>query len=263
MKTRINLIVIFIFLANSLFAGVAITNGLTHVYNAESGNIITGEIILVNTTEIEQRITFDLQDAIYSCSATRIFSKDQTHAYSSRKWFTASTMEKILQPKEKYVYRFSITVPKDKSLRGSYWSVVMVNVERPVDEGVVKNGVKLNSKIRYAVGLFTNVNSFDAVDLDFDGINLNQLENSDKKDLDIKMFNKSAFIQGVKLTLEVYNDKGVKVYEAKTGRNLTIPGACRNFKIEISDVPKGTYQCVLIADSKEEFVGTNVSLVIQ
>ena len=263
MKTRIILIVTLIFLTKSLFAEVAITNGLTHVYNGISGNVISGEIILVNTTEIQQRVTFDIQDAIYSCSATRIFSNETTHDFSSKKWFIASTMEKVLQAKEKYVYRFSIVVPKDQNLRGTYWSVVMVNVENPIDESVVKNGVKLNTKIRYAVGLYTNVNSFDSVDLDFDTINLNKTENSDKKDLDIKILNKSLFIQGIKLTLEVYNDKGVKIYETTTGRNLTIPGACRSFKIELTQVPKGKYQCVLIADSKEEFVGTNLSLNIE
>jgi hypothetical protein len=263
MKTKNSLIVALMFLAKSLFAGVAITNGLTHVYNGVSGNIITGEIILVNTTDIEQRITFGMQDAIYSCSKTRIFSESITHAFSSKSWFNASTMEKVLKPREKYVYRFSIVIPKDQDLRGTYWSVIMVNVEKPVVEGIVKNGVQLNSKIRYAVGLYTNVNSFDTVDLDFDTINLKKDENSTKKSLDIKVLNNSLFIQGVKLTLEIYNDKGVKIHEAMTGRNLTVSGACRDFKIDISKVPKGTYQCVLIADSKEEFVGTNISLNVE
>lgn len=263
MKIKFILTIVFILLAKSLFAGVAITNGLTHVYNGVSGNVISGEIILVNTTEIDQRITFNIQDAIYSCTRTRIFSEDITHSFSSKKWFSANTMEKVLKPKEKYVYRFSVTIPKDKNLRGTYWSVVMVNVEKPVDEGVVKNGVQLNSKIRYAVGLYTNVNSLDAVDLDFDTITLNKDKETKNKSLDIKILNNSVFIQGVKLTLEVYNDQGVKVHEVITGRSLTIPGACRNFKIELTNVPKGNYQCVLIADSKKEFVGTNVSLNIE
>lgn len=263
MKTKLILNFVLLFFAKSLFASVAITNGLTHVYNGTSGNIITGEIILLNTTDIEQRVTFEMQDAIYSCSKTRIFSEDITHSFSSKNWFNASTMEKVLKAKERYVFRFSITIPKNQKLRGTYWSVVMVNVEKPVSEKVIENGVQLNSKIRYAVGLYTNVNSFDSVDLDFDTIKLNKDDKSSKKNLDIKLMNKSLFIQGVKLTLEIYNDKGIKIHEAVTGRNLTIPGACRNFKIEISDVPKGNYQCVLIADSKEEFVGTNVSLNIQ
>tara|TARA_R110002050_G_scaffold116847_2_gene233395 strand:+ start:43159 stop:43950 length:792 start_codon:yes stop_codon:yes gene_type:complete len=262
MKAKITTLIFFIFCIYNAQSSVVVLNGLTHVYKGISGDVIIGEVILVNNSNIEQRVTFDLNDAIFSCSSNRFFTNETTHSQSSKDWFRAELMNKTLMPKEKYIYKYTITIPNDQNIKGSFWSMLMVNIEKPIKEEALNNNVGLDTKIRYAVALLTNVNSYDEVNLDFKNIDFNEDSNSAKKELNVKIFNESLFIEGVRLTLEVYNNEGIKIYESITDRNMAFPGFCKDYQLDISDLPQGEYECVLIADSREEFLGANITLTI-
>ncbi|AOW20492.1 hypothetical protein LPB138_07305 [Urechidicola croceus] len=245
-----------------MYANVAITNGLTHIYKGNSGDVISGEVILMNGSDQEQLVTFELNEAIFSCETNRIFTNEYSHPKSSTDWFNGKVLNKVLGPKEKYVYTYTIEMPNDKSLRGSYWTVLKVNLEKPIREESINGNIGLDTKITYAVALLTHVNDYDELSLDFENINLKEDAQNLKKELEVKLINNSLFIEGIKLSLEIYDNNGVKVHEGKTDRNLTFPGFCRDFLIDVSSLPNGKYECVLIADSREEFIGTNISLTI-
>ncbi|MEP2279303.1 hypothetical protein [Maribacter sp.] len=262
MKTLfLTLITLFLTISKT-YSSVIVTNGLTHSYSGVSGDVISGEVILINNSTEEQRITFELNDIIFSCTQDRFFTSETTHSQSSLDWFNAELMEKTLRPKEKYVYRFTITIPEDQNLKGSYWSTLMVNVEKPIKEEALNDKVGLDTKIRYSVALLTDVNLQDEVNIDFNTIDLNDLTINGKRKLDVKILNEGEFIEGVKLTLEVYNDNGDKIYEFETDRNMAFPGFCRDYILDLTSLEIGEYECVLIAESREDFIGANITLTI-
>lgn len=258
MKKIFLTLVLIASLGSSAFASVTIINGLTHMYNGNSGDVIEGEVVLINGSDIEQRVKFSINEAIFSCGANRIFTEKNPHLQSSSEWIDSGITERLLLPRERYVHKFKIRIPKDQSLKGSFWSVMMVYVERPIKEEMLNNSIGLNTKIRYAVGLLTNVNGYDQPNLDFEQVQLE--DKTGKKALGIKMKNDGAFIEGVKLSLEVYDANGNKVKVLETDRNLVFPGVCKDYIIDISDLPKGEYQCLLLAEARKEYVGTNISL---
>lgn len=261
MKTATLTFLFFTLTLNVAFANVTILNGLTHIYSGKSGEVIYGEVVLINNSIDDQRVTFNLTEAIFSCSKNRFFSKDAKHPNSSTNWINDYLSDKVLAPKEKYVYQFKIIIPKNAALQGSYWSVIMVNVEKPIKENLLNKQIGLDTKVRYAIGLVTNVNDYDDVEIDFKNIELN--EKNDLKYLKVTIANESLFVEGVKLSLEVYNQEGIKVHEFKSDRNMAFPGFCREYLLDISVLASGSYECVLIADSREEFIGTNISLTIK
>lgn len=259
MKKNILIIALLLFV-NMTYSSVVVINGLTHIYSGVSGDKMRGEIILLNTSNEEQRVSFDLNDALFSCTENRIFSNSQTHHQSSLEWFDGSLMDKVLDPKEKYVFRFSINIPKDQTLRGSYWTSIMIDVEKPIKKDKLSKNIGLNTKVRYAIGLLTNVNSYDEVKLDFEKMDVDKAGNN--KNLKVKIANQNLFIEGVKLSLEVYDAEGKNILESSTDRNMVFPGFCKEYSIDISKLPKGNYECLLVADSREKFLGTNISLTI-
>lgn len=262
MKTRIlTLITLFLIIVKS-YSSVVVMNGLTHSYSGVSGDVITGEIILINSSDEEQRVTFELNDIIFSCTENRIFTSETTHSQSSIDWFNAELMDKTLRSKEKYIYRFTITIPKNQNLKGSFWSTLMVNVEKPIKEEALNAKVGLDTRIRYSVALLTDVNMKEEVNIDFKSIALNEAKTNGKRELDVKVYNESEFIEGVKLTLEVYNDDGEKIFESETDRNMAFPGFCRDYKVDLTSLAIGEYECVLIAESREKFIGANITLTI-
>lgn len=258
MKKIVLTIALIASFASNALASVTIINGLTHVYKGNSGDMIEGEIVLINGSDVEQRVRFMINEALFSCNANRVFTEKDPHAQSSSDWIENGAGERLLLPKERYVHRFKIRIPEDQSLKGSFWSVMMVYVEKPIKEEMLNNSIGLNTKIRYAVGLLTNVNSLDQPNLDFEQVQLD--EKSGKKALGVKLRNDGSFIEGVKLSLEVYDANGKKVKVLETDRNMVFPGVCKDYIIDISDLPEGQYECLLLAETRKEFVGTNISL---
>lgn len=258
MKT-IHLVVFFFLATFSCFSNVSVVNGLTHMHSGSSGDVITGEVILVNYGTVPERVTFSIADAIYDCEKPRIFSEKVSHALSSASWVTNHVNERVLAPKEEYVLKYTIAVPKDAELSGSYWSVLMVSVERPIREESVHQNIGLDTKIQYAVGLITNVNSADSVQIDFADV---LSPGKEDKSLEVKIKNNGQFAEATTLTLEVYNQEGEKVKEYATKRLLVFPSVCRAYKLNISDLPNGEYECVLVAEARESFIGANLKLQI-
>jgi len=262
MKSKLLIILFFLFSVSSIQANVVIINGLTHSYSGVSGQTFYGEVLLANTSNEEQRVTFSLSEAIYSCEDGREFVKDIMHQNSSTEWFNSSVMDRTLAPKEKYVFKYSISVPNDVSLKGSYWTTLMVNVEKPIREEIV-NDIGLDTKIRYAIRLLTDVNFSDEVNIDFKDISLKSKSNGVESQLDVNIYNENIFIENVKLALELYDANGNIVLEVPTKRLKVFPNVCRVYSIDLERLPKGEYQCVIIADSRDEFLGTNFSMTIE
>jgi len=262
MKNLILTVTFFLLVTAHAFSNVVILNGLTHTYSGRPGDFIQGEIVLMNTTNREQRITFRLNDVLFSCGNTREFSEKISHTQSSKPWFEGRLMDKVLIPGEKYIYKYSIHIPNNSALRGSFWSALMIEVEKPVKEEKLNANINLNTKIRYAVGLITNVNPFTEVSLDFNNIELIK-DKLESNMLEINLINASKFVEGVRLSLEVYNAQGEKVLEKNSDRPMVFPNMCKEFLLDINELKKGDYECILTADSRKEFIGTNISLSIK
>ncbi|PKA82619.1 hypothetical protein ATE92_0753 [Ulvibacter sp. MAR_2010_11] len=262
MKIKLIIIASILFCVQEIQANVIILNGLTHSYSGVSGQTYEGQIILVNISDENQRVTFDLNEAIYDCQTGRSFVKDIAHKNSSSGWFDSSVRDIVLIPKEKYAFKYNITIPNDKTLEGSYWTTLIVNVEKPIREEVIKN-IGLDTKIRYAIRLLTDINENEDVQLDFEDVVLTDNPINSEKLLDVKILNESIYIENVRLALEIYNTSGTKVLDIKTKRAKIFPEVCRDFSVDVSDLPKGTYECVLIADSRDEYTGTNLTLTIE
>ena len=261
MKSKLFTIIAFVFVLNTSYSSVVILNGLTHIKPGVAGQTVYGEVVLANTTNIEQRITFELFDAIYSCETGRSFIKNHPHNNSSTNWFAGALMDKVLAPKEKYIYKYSITIPNDTNLKGSFWTTLMVNVEKPIKEQVIDK-IGIDTKVRYGIRILTDVNYYDEVKLDFKTIDVKEDINSIQKALAVNINNQNKFIEEVKLTLEVYDVNGNPVLSNDSKKYKVFPNTCKEFLLDISALPKGEYQCIVIADSREELVGTNVNLSI-
>ncbi len=257
---KILLIIALCLFVNLTYSSVIVTNGLTHIYSGISGTQIQGEIILLNNSDEEQTVSFSLHEAIFSCTGDRTFSTTQSHLKSSLKWFDGSLMDKVLKSREQYSYKFIINIPKDQTLRGTFWNMLMVDIEKPIKKEKLAKNIGLNTKMRYAIALITNVNSLDEVSLDFQKVDIDKT--TDNKNLIVKIANQNSFIEGVKLSLEVYDSEGENIFQKTTKRGLVFPGFCKDYTINISELPKGNYTCLLVADSREKFIGTNVSLAI-
>lgn len=73
MKNLMVTTALYVLLSSHSYASIVVLNGLTHVYSGNAGDRIEGELILMNTTDLPQQITFKLNDVIFSCETNRFY----------------------------------------------------------------------------------------------------------------------------------------------------------------------------------------------
>lgn len=259
MKNLIGLLVLAIAFSITAQANVTIINGLTKVNSGKPGENVQGEIIMINTSKTSQLIVFDFYDAIFSCEKDRAFEKDTMHSQSSKNWLNSTIKSMVIPAGEKFTYNYEIRIPSNKVINSTYWSVIMVSVEQPVASREIDNQIGVDSKIRYAVGIITNVNEREATRIKFAKVDLAN-KKTDAKRMMVKIENEGSYMEGVQLELEIYNSEGELVKKIKTDRNMVFPGFCREYSLNLQDIESGVYECVLVANGSDEYIGSNIQL---
>lgn len=247
------------------FAGVMILNGLTHLHNGASGNTISGMIKMKNDGRKENRVLIYRQDLSLACDKPNDYKDVNSHSRSLGKWLKTNVDEKVLQPNEEYEVSYTIAVPSGTIESGTYWALIMVEVADPLSEETPQ-GVKIDSKVRYAIQVITDVGIFQSPKLNFEKVELKTSVVKDTvsnyKIIKVKLKNEGIFLARAKLNLEIFNSLGEKVKVISGVQRKVYPSYCNDFEIELKGLPKGKYEGVLVADNGKDLFGENLTIEI-
>lgn len=255
---------ILMFSFYSVKANIVILNGLSHNYKVENGKVYKGKISIENTSNEPQSIKLFLQDFGYQSDGTIQYTVPDTNPKSNAEWIKMNTNLINLKPKQKTEVLYEITVPKQISQAGSYWSVIIVEPVDNIKPSNEKEGVNITSIVRYAIQIITDLDSEKAKpDLKFEGV---KIEKEDKLQiLKIAVANEGNLYCKLSVTIEIYNKKnGEKVGTFTSLPMGLLPQNSKSFHIDISKMPPEKYNAVLIAtDSDENAFALNVELEIK
>ncbi|MCU0339056.1 MAG: hypothetical protein MUE30_04170 [Spirosomaceae bacterium] len=256
---------VFLFLcalsASPTWAKVMIVNGLTHTYTAENGQTLTGKIQLKNTGKNPDRVLIYKRDLMTDCGGTYDFVAANTHPRSIANWLTTNVDERILQPQEEYEVLYTIQVPKDSSLSGSYWSLLMVESDTPLSEQQEK-GVSISSKTRYAIQVIADIGTENMPPIAFEKINM-ETPSDTLRVLHVKIKNDGKTLVKPKLLLDIFDGDGQKIKTFETPVRKLYPNTCVTFEMPLTAMPKGKFEGVLVADYGRDLFGTNLDIEIK
>lgn len=238
-------------------ANVIILNGLTHTHETESGKLVTGVIKLKNTKESEQRVIIYFNDLFQHCGEKTKLTNDQTHSRSLKEWLSTEVDEYVLKPKEEYELIYNINIPENVDLTGSYWGVLMVEIEKPIKEDNLEYSVKLESKVRYGIQIIADVNSKTICELDFNNIQILKTDEGANA-IEIEVKNLGNFYVQPTVVLDLFNEEGVKQKKLEVKFKKIYPGQCKLFTLDISEIPKGKYNGVIVADYGEDMYAIDI-----
>ncbi len=243
MKKLLPLLLLSIGTAFWCDASVLITNGLTHVHEMVGAKEDKGVIYIKNVGDQPERLEIYFRDLMVDCENDNQYVDPGTTQRSNAGWIRLSTEEKILQPGEEFPLRYDIRLPNE-DLAGSFWSLLMVEVKRPIDTASMRFGVSVNSNIRYAIQLITNVGSSNEATVDFANVDV-MLE---KRSLNVTLQNGGDKMVVPKLNLEIYDETGELIATQKAQPSKLYPGQCRAFVVPLGNLRRGKYQGVVVAD---------------
>lgn len=243
------------------YAGIQVQNGLTHTHSGIAGNTITGKIRVKNVGKKEERILIYKQDLSLSCGNTVEYSEVGTHPRSSASWIQTNVDEKVIGVGEEYDILYTITIPNSADLSGTYWHIMMIEGLDPIKEEA-ESGVKISSRVRYAIQMLVDVGTFQSPQLAFENFAY-QKNQAGNQTIHVQLANKGDYASKTKLTLEVYGANGEKLKVIESQSKRLYPKKCNDFELELKGLPAGKYEGIVVADNGKDLFGANISISIQ
>ncbi|MGV3603659.1 MAG: hypothetical protein ACO1N1_20735 [Dyadobacter fermentans] len=248
-------------LTGNLRAAIAILNGLTHQHSIPTAATkVQGIIKVKNEGGKDARILVYRQDLLSQCDQQAAYPEVGSHNRSLGTALKTNIDERVIAASEEYDLRYTVDADPNRAA-GTYWEVVMVEVADPVREEAHK-GIQVSSKVRYAIQVIVDIGPVEGPALSYEKVAYEKVS-ADQSVLKVVLKNNGTFAARTNVILEIYDGNGNKLKTTQPNTRMMYPGQCNTFEIPVADVPKGKYDCVIIADTKKDLFGSNISLQIE
>ena len=242
-------------------ANIVILNGLTHENTAQPGENYRGYIQIQNTADSEKSVRVYLRDYWFSYTGESKHDPPGTLERSNSDWITFAPELMTLNPNEIATIDFEVKIPDNEELKGTFWSVLMVEGIVPPDTTNYSSGVTIRTAIRYAVQIVTNIGNSGTSDLRFAGLELSKQDENNI--LNVVIENTGERLLRPEVSIELFDETGNSAGVLKEERRKTFPGTSIKVSLVLEGIKPGNYTAILVADCDEDHIfGTNLSLEI-
>jgi len=256
-----------ILLTGRAYATLAIVNGLTHDQSAKPGESYEKVIVIRNEGDAQAEAKLYQTDYQFFCDG-RVSYGDPPGKLprSNAAWVTLKTKRVTLAPGEVTNVTVTVKVPDDQTLKGTYWSMVMVEEVGPAsreakaEEQKIKLGIL--QVVRYGIQMITNIGDTGTRMLKFAEVKL--VKEDKLRVLQIDMENPGERVLTPTVTVEAYDEKAALVGKFEAGRLRIYPGTSARFKADMSKLVKGKYKALVVADcGGDDVFGATYTLQVE
>lgn len=236
-------------------AQIAVLSSTVEEKIAVPGEKYTGTIIVSNPGAQPQVARIYQTDYRFAADGTAHYDDPGTSPRSNATWITPQATRITVPANSQVAVPYSVVVPQGDSLRGTYWSLIMVEgaTNEPTASGAGKPAVAVGAVMRYAIQLATHIQNSGTRTVKFTSPAASKSADSTAV-LDVDMLNTGERGYRPTLWVELYDEKGVLRGKAKQSRGLLYPGTSLHQHFALGKLPSGTYKAVIFADTGEESV---------
>jgi hypothetical protein len=254
-------------LCHTAAASVGVVGSLTHEITALPGRSYQGAFELRNSGTVPEQVKIYQTDYFYTSDAP-VYGEPGQLPRSNARWIAFSPAQITVPAGEAVPVNYSIQVPDDTTLRGTYWSMLMVEPIAPgspesasADAGRVV--LQIRQVFRYGLLVITDVAPQEARrEVRFSALKLAAREGRPVLDVDVE----STGDRGLsgELWVELYSDDGGYVGKFAGGKKRLLPGTSVRYAVDLSGLGRRTYKALLVLDSGgDDVFGADVTLVLQ
>jgi hypothetical protein len=248
------------------FAEISIEGKLTHEYEVETGATYTGKVVIKNIGAEPEDVMVYQNDFASTADGARHYQDPNTTQRSNASWLTISPRRFRIPAEGTHVAHFTIKVPNDKTLEGTYWSILMVesipkeSPESPdFDPDKVTLGIR--TRLRYAIRMITHIEDTGSVHPQIIGSRL--AAQDEKRYLQVDVENTGTLLLRVLVYSELYTQEGEYVGKYSGQRLAVFPGSSIRFQVDLTEVPKNKYRALVVMDcGNNDFFGTSYTLIL-
>jgi hypothetical protein len=244
------------FITRSALAQVVLHSSTVEEHTSSPGERYSGSIVLSNASDEPLAVRIYQTDYSFAANGTSEFPDPGTLPRSNARWVTLQGARIVIPAKGDAVVPYTVAVPKNDSLSGSYWSVIMVEGVAPHPAPSVRSGTPtmgLSSIVRYGIQVATHIDRSGKRTIRFADPSVS-VDPSGKTSLDLDVFNDGERGYRPTVWIEVYDVEGIIRGKARQVRGLVYPGSSFHQHFDLGVLPKGKYKAVVFGDSGNEAV---------
>ncbi len=234
-------------------AQIAVVGSTVEEHTAAPGQSYEGTILIRNLTATPQPVRIYKSDYLFYADGTSHFDDAGTTPRSNANWVKPSASSVVVPPSGELTVGYTISVPANDSLTGTYWSAIMVEGAPTAPPPAAAKQVGIGAVVRYAVQLATHLPKTGSRKVAF----LNQATSTDSlgqrvMEMDVQNLGERAYRPN--LWVELYDATGILRGRREQQRGLLYPGTSLKQRFVFDVLPAGTYKAVVFADSGDDAV---------
>jgi len=219
------------------------------------GGQTSGNIDIANNGKEAETVRIYQTDYMFSADGKNNFGPPGSVPRSNAKWIKFTPTQVTVAPGEKASIFYEIAVPEISDLRGTYWSVIMVE---PVPKAALeppsakkdKVAIGVQAVFRHAVQMITHIGDTGERALKFAS---KRLENRDGKVflvLDVENTGERWLVPALYVDLADQSGRSLGRFEG--GKLRIFPGCSVRYFVDLGALKPGGYNALVIADCGEE-----------
>jgi hypothetical protein len=242
---------------------VQLASPLRKVVTVAPGGSYQGEIVLANTGGQAATVQVSQVDFLPTEEGVS-YPESGSLPRSNARWLEVRRGDVQIPAGEQVVVPYSIKVPNDPSLAGSYWSMILLTPSdatsvQETQEGEVQATVR--TQFRYGVSVVTNLGDSGESGLSFENPQFVRPKEGAAAHLQVSLKNTGERLLNPEVQLELFDASGVQVDRLEAQADRIFPGGSVRRDFELGKLAPGAYTAVVIADAGGEAVfGTRYTL---
>jgi hypothetical protein len=235
---------------------ISVLSSTVEEHTGAPGESYTGRIAISNTSADSQAVRIYQTDYRFLANGTSSFDQAGSTPRSNAHWISLQSAQVVVGPHTAASVPYTVVIPRSDSLRGTYWSVVMVEgIGAPATLHSVADRpqVGITTVIRYAVQVATHIGSTGTRTIHLSAPRATQQPDSGAF-IDADVENTGDRGYRPQLWIEIYDAQGKLRATAKQSRGLLYPGTSLHQRFALGVLPPGTYKAVVYADTGEDSV---------
>ncbi|MGB8952363.1 MAG: hypothetical protein WCC06_06835 [Candidatus Aminicenantales bacterium] len=250
-------IILFLWMYSGAAASVTIVNGLTHERETRPGDVYSDFIVIKNTTAAMEEVKLYQTDYFFTFDGKKYYDKPGSVKRSNAAWISFSQKRIMIPPFNQYDVKYTVKVPDDESLKGTYWSLIMVEI---VPKNSMEN-VRLDKKninfgiqqiMRSGIQIVSHIGNTGTREIRILKIEL--LKDEEGKILQVDVQNTGERWLRPYLFVDLVDDKGKFIGKYEGDKWRIFPGTSARFCADLSQVPEGQYNALILIDNKDAYV---------
>jgi hypothetical protein len=232
-------------------AQIAVLSSTVEEHEAMKGETYSGRIVIANSTSVPQPVRIYQTDYTFDAVGGNVFGDPGSMARSNAPWVKPQSQNVVVPPRSELTVPYSVKVPALDSLRGTYWSMIMVAGAETAPSAASKGGnVGIGSVVRYGIQVATHIGSSGRRTVKFSNPAASHTANGAALDVDVTSSGDRA--TRPILSVELYDAQGVMRGKGRQVRGLLYPGTSLRQHFEFASLPPGTYKALVFADTGED-----------